>query len=128
MIHQEPEKIYSNPAVISEPRDGLVMGIPSPRKDSAASLMIALATCTVEITRTGDRVLGRICRHMIRKREKPITLAASTYSLRRSASTEARTVRAYWGHSARPIIRMSSGAAIRFVIRYAEGRLEDTRR
>ncbi len=97
--------------MISEPSDGLVTGMPRPRNDRAASLMMALATCTVEMTSTGERVLGRMCRHMMRMRGRPMILAASTYSFLRSASTEARTVRAYCGHSARPMMAMSRGTA-----------------
>ena len=81
VIHHDPLKIYSNPALISDPRDGFVIGIPSPRKERAASLITALAICTVDITRTGDMELGSICLVMIRKEGSPITLAASTYSL-----------------------------------------------
>lgn len=66
--------------------------------------MIAFATCTVEITKIGDKQLGKIWRNMIRGALKPITRAASTYSFFFSASTEARTVRAYCGHSATPMI------------------------
>ena len=44
VIHQDPLKTYSNPALIKEPREGLVTGMPRPRKESAASLMTAWAT------------------------------------------------------------------------------------
>ncbi|MNP84573.1 hypothetical protein D3C76_1839330 [compost metagenome] len=43
----------------------------------------------------------------MRGARKPITCAASTYSFFFSASTEARTVRAYCGHSAMPMITTS---------------------
>ena len=56
--------------------------------------MMASATWIVEITSTGVMVFGRICRNMMGQRLKPITRAASTYSLFFSPSTEARTVRA----------------------------------
>ena len=69
--------------------------------------MMALATCTVEMTRMGDKQLGRMWRNMMRGARNPITLAASTYSFFFSASTEARTVRAYCGHSAIPMITTS---------------------
>ncbi|MNZ32285.1 hypothetical protein D3C78_496080 [compost metagenome] len=81
--------------------------MPSPRKESAASLMMAFATCTVEMTRMGDRQFGSMWRNMMRGARNPITWAASTYSFFFSASTEARTVRAYWGHSAMPMITTS---------------------
>ncbi len=60
--------------------------------------MTALATWMVDKTRIGDMQLGRICRHMMRMELNPATLEASTYSFFFSASTEARTVRAYCGH------------------------------
>ena len=50
---------------------------------------------------------------MIRGGRSPITLAASTYSFFFSASTEARTVRAYCGHSAIPITSISINIARR---------------
>ncbi len=111
VIHQVPLKIYSNPDRINEPSDGLVTGIPNPRKLRAASLMTALATWMVEMTITDVRVLGRTCRTMIILLLSPITRAASTYSLFFSPITAARTVRAYTGHSARPIITTSKGTA-----------------
>ena len=39
---------------MSDPSDGRVTGMPSPRKESAASLITAFATCTVEMTSTGE--------------------------------------------------------------------------
>ena len=93
--------------LMSEPKEGLSTGIPKPRKESAASDMMALATCTVEITRIGDRQFGRMWRNMMRGALKPMTRAASTYSFFFSASTEARMVRAYCGHSEIPMITTS---------------------
>ncbi|MNH42656.1 hypothetical protein D3C79_1043970 [compost metagenome] len=55
----------------------------------------------------GDRQFGKMWRNMMRGARKPITCAASTYSFFFSASTEARTVRAYCGHSAMPMITTS---------------------
>ncbi len=60
VIHQAPEKKYSWPARIKDPRDGIVTGIPRPKKDRAASLMIALATWIVEMTMTDVREFGKI--------------------------------------------------------------------
>ena len=49
-------------------------------------------TWIVEITRTGVMVFGRMCLNIMGHRLRPITRAASTYSLLFSPSTDARTV------------------------------------
>ncbi|KAF5046273.1 hypothetical protein DSECCO2_472570 [anaerobic digester metagenome] len=57
-------------------------------------------------------VFGRMCRHMMRPDGRPMTRAASTYSFFFSARTEARTVRAYCGHSAMPMTSTRKGTAM----------------
>ena len=62
-------------------------GKPRPRKDSTDSVMIAAAIPSVAATRTGDRTLGRMWRHMIRCVGVPSETAASTYGSSRIDST-----------------------------------------
>ncbi len=56
--------------------------------------MIASARLIVAMTSTGPMTLGSTCRPMMAKAERPITSAASTYSLFFSTRVEPRTVRA----------------------------------
>ena len=77
------------------PSDGEVGGAPTPRKDSVASVMMAVATWIVASTSTGPSTLGSTCRRMMRSEDTPVTRAACTYSLLRSTMVEPRTVRAY---------------------------------
>ena len=83
------------PTRIKVPRDGDVGGAPTPRKDSVASVMMAVATWMVASTSTGPITLGNTWRRMMRRGDTPVTRAACTYSLLRSTSVEPRTVRAY---------------------------------
>ena len=80
---------------ISVPSDGAVGGTPTPRNDSVASVMMAMARWMVAITSTGPMTLGRMWRRRMVKGPMPIRRAACTYSLLRSTSVEPRTVRAY---------------------------------
>ena len=56
----------------------LVGGAPTPRKLSVASAMIASAREMVAITKTGDKMFGRICRSMMDEGLRPISRAADT--------------------------------------------------
>ena len=58
------------------PREGCVTGRPSPRKDSAASAMMAPATWVVATTISGERILGRICRRTMAASRAPRARAA----------------------------------------------------
>jgi hypothetical protein len=60
VIHQRPEKRNSFPTRIRVPRDGVVGGIPCPRKLKVASAIIARARPIVAITNTGRSVFGKI--------------------------------------------------------------------
>ena len=55
-------------------------GKPSPKNESALSVITALAIPSVAETMIGDRIEGRICREMIRRAGVPIERAASTNS------------------------------------------------
>ena len=79
---------------ISVPSDGCVGGTPTPRNDSVASVMMAVATLMVAITSTGPMTLGSTWCTMMASGWRPMTRAACTYSLLRSTSVEPRTVRA----------------------------------
>src|SRR5205814_1016380 len=83
-IHHSPENRKSLPMRIIVPSDGEVGGTPTPRKDSVASVMIAVATWMVASTSTGPITLGSTWRRMMRNDETPMTRAACTYSLLRS--------------------------------------------
>ena len=76
VIHQSPEKRNSLPTLISVPSEGVVGGIPWPRKLKVASAIMARARPIVAMTRTGRSVLGKICRKMIVIFGYPIRLAA----------------------------------------------------
>ena len=49
------------------PSEGLVTGMPRPRKESAASAMMAPAICVVATTISGERILGRMWRQTMPK-------------------------------------------------------------
>ena len=68
--------------------------MPKPRKDSAASVRIAVPTASVPLTMTGPSVFGRMCRNMIRASPAPDAFAASTYSFSRKERKTPRTTRA----------------------------------
>ena len=61
------------------PREGCVTGRPSPRKDSAASAMMAPATWVVATTISGERILGRICRRTMAASPAPPKVAQQIY-------------------------------------------------
>jgi hypothetical protein len=62
VIHHSPENRKSLPTRISVPSDGDVGGTPTPRNDSVASVMMAVATWMVASTSTGPSTLGSTCR------------------------------------------------------------------
>ena len=77
------------------PKDGVVGGTPTPRKDNVASVITAVATFTAANTKTGPKTFGRICRRMTVNFFSPINSAAITNSFPFSTSVRPRTVRAY---------------------------------
>src|SRR6218665_1526172 len=111
VTHHSPENRKLLPVRISVPSEGEVGGAPTPRKDSVASVMIAVATCMVASTSTGPMTLGSTCRRMMRSGATPATRAACTYSLLRSTSVEPRTVRAYCTQPVSEIDRISTPKA-----------------
>ena len=56
----------------------MVSGMPEPRNDSVASVMMASARLMVAITRIGPMVLGSTWRSMITGAGSPISWAAAT--------------------------------------------------
>jgi len=68
------------PSLISLPSDGLGGWIPNPRKESAASVRIAIPTIRVRVTTIGPTAFGSMCRNMMRRSPEPAAFAASTYS------------------------------------------------
>ena len=118
VIHHSPENRKSLPTRISVPSDGCVGGTPTPRNDSVASVMIAVAMLIVASTSTGPSTLGSRWRRMMPSGEMPITRAAWTYSLFFSTIVEPRTVRAYWTQLAAPIAKISTKSAT-FAMRVA---------
>src|SRR6218665_77136 len=111
VTHHSPENRKLLPVRISVPSEGEVGGAPTPRKDSVASVMIAVATCIVASTSPGPMTLGSTCRRMMRSGATPATRAACTYSLLRSTSVEPRTVRAYCTQPVSEIDRISTPKA-----------------
>ena len=79
------------------PQEGSGGGMPTPRKPSAASSRIALATISGKNTITVEIRLGRISENMIRRWPAPCARAASTNSFSRSESTWPRIGRAMYG-------------------------------
>jgi hypothetical protein len=77
-------------------------GKPKPRKDSALSVMIAVAIPSVAETMIGDSTFGRIWRRIMSKSEVPIDRAASTNSRSFRARTSPRTMRAVCIHEVMP--------------------------
>ncbi len=76
------------------PHVGTDGGTPRPRKESAASERITLATLKEAMTVRGARMFGRIVRKMIEAVLSPRAWAASTNSFSLSESVSARTMRA----------------------------------
>jgi hypothetical protein len=44
VIHHDPLKIYSKPERMRDPKEGLVIGMPKPKNERAASLITFSAT------------------------------------------------------------------------------------
>ena len=75
------------------PQVGVGGGMPTPRKPSAASMMIATPRCVVARIKYGATHCGRMCRAIMRICEAPRPRAASTYESSFSDSTTARITR-----------------------------------
>ena len=88
------------------PQVGTSGGTPSPRKESAASERITLATLKEAITVNGASMFGRIVRKIIESVLSPIALAASTNSFSRNERVSALTIRAYVTHCPIPRTRI----------------------
>ena len=73
-------------------------GTPRPKKLSVASARTAPAMPMADCTINGCRILGRMWREKMRKSDAPSARAASTNSRSLTASTCARTSRAYPTH------------------------------
>src|SRR5882672_3950144 len=112
VIHHSPENRKSLPTRISVPSEGRVGGRPTPRKESVASVMMAVAIWMVPITSTGPITFGSTCSSMMASGRLPITRAACTYSFSFSTRVEPRTVRAYCTQAERPMAMISTGTAI----------------
>src|SRR6056297_1325613 len=93
-VHQRPLNSTSKPFLISSPSDGWVIGTPTPRKLSDASIKTKVPTWIVAITMSGVSTLGSTCLRMILWLGRPATLAACTYSFSISDRVDPRTVRA----------------------------------
>ena len=72
----------------------MTLGSPRPRKDSADSMRIAVATVSEPVTMIGDRQLGRTWRKMTRRSLMPRPMHACTNSRWRMARNSPRTSRA----------------------------------
>src|SRR5438067_8006839 len=72
------------------PQLGVSSGTPRPRNDSAASVTMTWANCSVATTTMAVRRLGWMWRTMMRPAWAPSARAASTYSFSRRDSTWAR--------------------------------------
>ena len=88
------------------PHVGTSGGTPRPRKESAASDRMTLATLKDAITVNGARMFGRIVRKMMENVLSPMARAASTNSFSRSDKVSARTIRAYVTHCPTPSTRI----------------------
>src|SRR5439155_19165520 len=75
------------------PQVGVGGGIPTPKKPSAAAMMMATPKCVVARMRYGATHWGRIGLAMILNGEDPIARAASTYAISLSDRATARTIR-----------------------------------
>ena len=60
------------------PQLGMLGGVPAPRNDRIASVIIAAAAMKVPCTKSGGNVLGTMWRHKIRVKPVPLAIAAST--------------------------------------------------
>jgi hypothetical protein len=66
------------PSAIMLPQLGVCAGMPTPRKDSEASISTAEAATKVACTISGATMLGSTCRHRITGSRVPTACAAST--------------------------------------------------
>src|SRR2546430_11453217 len=82
------------------PQLGMLGGVPAPRNDRIASTIIAEAATKVPWTSKGGSVLGKMCRHRMRKKPVPLACAASTKGSSRKVKTTPRTRRVTRGTSA----------------------------
>src|SRR5262245_19615845 len=69
--------MYWRAALSMRPHDAVGGWVPRPRKDSAASVRMAVENDTVAWTRMGAITLGRTWRAIVRRLEAPIARAAS---------------------------------------------------
>ena len=81
VIHHSPENRKSLPTRISVPSEGCVGGTPTPRNDSVASVMIAVAMWIVAMHQHRAHHVRQHVRSMIASGRRPMTRAACTYSL-----------------------------------------------
>src|SRR5262245_5598367 len=95
----------SRPAPIIEPQL-ITLASPRPRKASADSVRMAVATMIDAVTMIGAAALGRIWRKIMRQSPMPTARQACTNSRCRSAMNSARTRRAIAGHDTRAIAMM----------------------
>src|SRR3954452_8677967 len=79
------------------PQLGAGGGTPTPTKLSAASVVIAMPSEAVKITRNGATQAGAMWRTMIRSVEAPATLAESTYTISLVAMATERITRVLEG-------------------------------
>ena len=108
VIHHSPENKKLFPNLINVPKDGVVGGIPTPRKLKVDSVIIAKANPIVAITRIGLSIFGKICLNIINIFERPIIFEAETYSLFFSTNVDALVTLANWGHSEMPIAKIKT--------------------
>src|SRR5690606_7667301 len=78
---------------------------PRPKKESALSVRIAVATISEAITTIADMALGRMCRKIKLVSDSPRTTAALTNSRDLRLITSPRTRRATGGHDTKLIAR-----------------------
>ena len=97
---------------ISVPSEGWVGGTPTPRNDSVASVMIAVARWIVAITSTGPSTLGSTCGEHDRERPAADDARRLHVLLVLLDQVEPRTVRAYCTQPAKPIASISTEIAI----------------
>ena len=61
VIQYAPDRIKSKPFEISDPSEGSVIGTPTPKKLSVASMEIEWAVCKVANTISGEILFGKRC-------------------------------------------------------------------
>jgi hypothetical protein len=89
------------------PQVGVSGGMPMPRKESTASIRIALAQTKVPCTISAGTVFGRMWRTSSTGVRVPAMMAASTYGSSRTESTIERTRRTTRGISGTMIATMT---------------------